>query len=74
MESKQSVDVTKIIGHKFNPVTVDLTNKDAILYALSIGFQDDPLNREHFRFSYELDENFQAFPTHAVVLVHKSHD
>jgi acyl dehydratase len=42
-----------------------------ILYALSIGFSKDPLNREHFKFSYENDENFQAFSTMPSVIAHK---
>ena len=39
-----------------------------ILYALGIGFNEDPLNRDHYRFTYELDNNFQAFPTMNVAI------
>ena len=36
MENK--VDVTKAIGHKYTPYKTEISNNDAILYALSIGF------------------------------------
>lgn len=49
-----------------------MTNKDIILYSLSVGFNEDPLNKEHFRFTYENDENFSAFPTMPVVIAHKN--
>lgn len=50
---------------------MDLTSRDMILYALSIGFSEDPLNKEHFRFTYENDENFQVFPTMNVAIALK---
>lgn len=37
MQSK-SVDVTKAIGYVYEPYSVSFNNKEAILYALSIGF------------------------------------
>ena len=36
--SKQEVDVNKIIGQVFDQYELKVTNNDAILYALSIGF------------------------------------
>jgi len=42
-----------------------------ILYALAIGFSKDPMNREHFKFTYENDENFQAFSTMPSVIAHR---
>lgn len=42
------------------------TEKDTMLYALSLGFGADPLDREQLRFVYEKD--LQAVPTMAVVL------
>jgi hypothetical protein len=35
---QKTIDVTKAIGTKYTPYTVNVTNNDAILYALSIGF------------------------------------
>lgn len=69
---KSSVDVTKAIGYKYEPYTVSFSNNDAILYALSIGFSQDPLNKDHFKFTYENDENFTTFPTMPVVLGHRN--
>jgi hypothetical protein len=51
-----------------------VTKKDMILYALGIGFQEDPLNKEHYNFTYEGAEDFQAFPKMPVVVGHKFED
>lgn len=51
-------DVKKAIGYTYPPYTVEVKNNDLILYALGIGFSKDPLNRDHFKFTYENDENF----------------
>mmetsp|Transcript_10839 Transcript_10839/g.12195 ORF Transcript_10839/g.12195 Transcript_10839/m.12195 type:complete len:107 (+) Transcript_10839:2-322(+) len=37
------------------------------LYALSIGFNRDPLNEDHFKFTYELEDDFTSFPTIVVL-------
>ena len=66
-----SLDVTKIIGHKYKPYTVDLKDSEMILYALSIGFNKDPMNIKDFKFTYELDENFTGFTTMPVVIAHR---
>jgi acyl dehydratase len=50
---------------------VKVDKRELILYALGIGFQKDPLNKEHYNFSYENADDFQAFPTIAVVLGHR---
>ena len=42
-----------------------------ILYALGIGFQKDPMNAADFNFTYENAEEFQSFPTLAVVMGHR---
>ena len=63
-----------MIGHAFPEYKVYLKNTDTMLYALSIGFQEDALNKSHFKFTYENDENFQAFPTNAVVINHRFAD
>jgi hypothetical protein len=43
---------------------------NSILYALGIGFQKDPMNEEHFKYTYERDDNFMPYPTMAVVMAH----
>ena len=42
-----------------------------MLYALGIGFQEDPLNSEHFRFTYEGAKEFSVFPTAPVIVCHR---
>ena len=42
------------------------SKKDSILYALGIGFGQEPTNPEHLKYVYE--QNMQAFPTMSVVL------
>ena len=66
-----SWDLSKAIGHKFEPYEYHVTNNDMILYALGINFQTDPLNEEHFNFTYEGADNFQSFPTMNVVIAHR---
>ena len=45
-----------------------IDNRSAILYALGIGFQKDPMNAKDYSFTYENADNFQTFPTQAVTL------
>lgn len=65
-------DLSKAIGHQLSSYEVTVDSREIILYALGIGFQKDPLNKEHYNFSYENAEDFQAFPTIAVVLAHRN--
>ena len=58
MDSSHGFDLTKAIGHKFKPYEVNITSKDLILYALGIGFQEDPLNNAHYNFTYERADDF----------------
>ncbi len=47
-------------------VTQTYTEKDAILYALGLGFGHDPLDADELRFVYE--KSIKVLPTFAVVL------
>jgi len=51
---------------------VFVDNREVILYSLGIGFQRDPMNAADYDFTYENAENFQSFPTIAVILAHSS--
>lgn len=73
MESKE-IDIPKALQHKYPSYDVTLTNNEMILYALAIGFSKDPLNKDHFKFTYENDENFQAFSTMPAVIAHRQSD
>jgi hypothetical protein len=70
MVSKQApqIDIKQVLSHKQAPYEVTLTDKAAILYSLGIGFSKDPMNREHFKFTYEFDGDFRPFPTNAVTI------
>lgn len=63
IEKAKEIDTSKIIGYKIDKTELEVTNNDAILYALGIGFSDDPLDKKHLNFTYENSENFQCFPT-----------
>jgi len=54
----------KLIGYKHPKKEVHVTNQDAILYSLGIGFSEDPLNQSDLNFTYENADNFKCFPTH----------
>jgi hypothetical protein len=45
-------------GYKYPIIEKVFTPKDMILYALGIGFSQDPTNKEDFKFTYENDKNF----------------
>ena len=71
VEAKPVVDVQKALAFKQQPYEVEFSAGDAILYALGIGFQQDAMNANHYKFSYENAEEFQAFPTNAVTVCHR---
>jgi peroxisomal enoyl-CoA hydratase 2 len=67
--SKSSVLVPeKVIGFKSDWVEFTVNPNDTIIYALAIGFNEDQLNKNHFKFTYELSDDFTVFPTYASVL------
>ncbi|EGR29088.1 hypothetical protein IMG5_163190 [Ichthyophthirius multifiliis] len=65
---KPQVDVQKILQFQTEEHEDIFTSRDAILYALSLGYNQDPLNEKELAFTYELHENFKVFPTFACVL------
>lgn len=69
MESKpEAVIQSKVIGFKSKVFETTISSKDAALYALGIGFNNDPLNTKHFKFTYELSDNFTVFPTFSAIV------
>lgn len=56
----------ELIGKSFAPVEQLLGPRDAILYALGVGFGQDPGDRDQLRFVYE--DGLKTVPTMAVVL------
>merc|ERR1711957_1112921 len=63
-------DIQKALKHQWKTYEVTKTDDDCILYALGIGFNKKAMNEEHFRYTYEHDDNFSPFPTMAVVVGH----
>lgn len=59
-------DPDKLRRYVFAPVEQTLTPRDTMLYALGIGFGDDPLDAAQLRYVYEQD--LQAAPTMAITL------
>eukprot|EP01132_Coremiostelium_polycephalum_P000863 gene863-1077_t len=57
-----SVDVDKVLKHKFSPVEYNLTEKDIALYALSIGS-----GTSNLKFVYEQSNEFCALPSLGVI-------
>lgn len=60
------LDYAVVKNWQFADVTQEYTEKDTILYALSIGLGHDPLDERQLPFVYEA--RLQAFPTMPVVL------
>jgi acyl dehydratase len=57
----------KIIGFK-SPMTEFPITQNTIIYSLGIGFNDDQLNKNHQKFTYELNDDYSVFPTYASVI------
>jgi len=66
------IDVPLLLTYKTPIYEQYVSSRDAILYGLSINFGTDPMNRDHFRFTYENDENFAVFPCMYHTLSHSS--
>ena len=67
-EKSEKLIPEKVIGFKTPLMDFKLNPNDTILYALSLGFNEDQLNTKHFKFTYELSDDFSVFPTYACVI------
>lgn len=68
VEKSSKLIPNKVIGFKLPPQKFNLNPNDTILYALGLGFNEDQLNTKHFRFTYELNDEFSVFPTYSCVI------
>lgn len=68
VEKSKVLDPKKTIGYKSNMMEFPINSRDTIIYALSIGFNEDPLNSKHFKFTYELSDDYSVFPTYSAVI------
>lgn len=55
------VNLEKLLSHKVPPVEQSYGSKDVILYALGLGFGQDPTDENELQFVYE--KNLKALPT-----------
>jgi 3-hydroxyacyl-CoA dehydrogenase/3a,7a,12a-trihydroxy-5b-cholest-24-enoyl-CoA hydratase len=66
--SATQINVSRVIGHEFPPITFTYTERDACLYALGVGAPENWLDQEELQFVYELSSlGFKALPTFAVL-------
>lgn len=69
MEGKSSVlDEKKAIGFKSQVKDFVIDPNLTIVYALSVGFNQDPMEKKHFKFTYELSDEFSVFPSYSSVI------
>ena len=61
-----NLDVVK--AHTFEPIIATYTDRETMLYALSLGACDDPMDAKELPFVYE--KNLVALPSMAAVLAH----
>ncbi len=65
-QDKQNRSLLDAVGHKFEGTTFSYGEKDAALFALSIGASSDPLDDADLQYTYELaSSGFHCFPTFA---------
>lgn len=66
------IDVDEALGFEFPPIDGQYDEREASLYALSIGAGRDPDDRSDLKYLYEgAGEGFQVFPTFGVIPVIK---
>lgn len=63
-----ALDIDALRTHKFEQLTQTYTDKDTLLYAVSLGFGQDPLNANQLKFAYEGD--LHGLPTMPAILCH----
>ncbi|EAS00575.1 MaoC-like domain protein (macronuclear) [Tetrahymena thermophila SB210] len=67
-ESAPQVDVQKMLAFRTEECVDTFNSRDAIIYSLSLGYSSDPMNESDLKYTFELNDEFKAFPTFACVL------
>lgn len=62
------LDLERVMSWPFPPLEQQVTNKDCLLYALSLGYGRNPLDGDELRFVYE--EDLKVVPSMAAVIAH----
>lgn len=63
-----SIEASKAVGYVTDEVKTTCTDRDAIIYALGIGYSINPKTLDDLVYTYELHEDFKVFPTFATCL------
>ncbi len=64
----QQVDPAQIVGHEYEPIVVEYSERDVCLYALGVGAPADWLDQDELKFVYENSAvRFAALPTFPVI-------
>jgi len=63
MAKPEKIVPEQVIDFKIKDEETTLTSKDAVIYALGIGYSQDHLDESDLMFTYELDQDFRVFPT-----------
>ncbi len=66
---KGSLKLEKVFGYEFEPTSSTYDEKDAALYALSIGAARDAVDADELKFVYELNARFQPLPLFGVTFI-----
>ena len=61
------MEPAKVRAHTMDTSSYTVTDKEAMLYALGLGFSTDPLREDDYKFTYELADGFTTFPTFSCV-------
>jgi acyl dehydratase len=67
-EKSKVLNEKRTIGFKSQVMEFPIDPKETIIYALSIGFNEDQMNKKHFKFTYELSDEFSVFPSFVSVI------
>jgi len=68
-DKPEKVISEKVIGYKLPNFAHSYKPQSTILYALGIGFSQDPLAKTDLAFTYELSDDFKVFPTYATSIL-----
>lgn len=68
MSKPKIVIPSKCVGFEMQRTIYTYTDRDTILYALSLGISRDPLDEDDLAFTYENSQDFMCMPTQAVLI------
>ena len=63
MSKPKQVIPEKCIGFPMEATKSTITSRDAMIYALGIGYSSDATDTKHLNFTYENSEDFKVCPT-----------